>query len=69
MVLDGTRAKVFSSAWLYNNLITDFSKNACNGVSQSVVSAVDKASFLANNNVVVGVIFAINAFLGYVCNG
>ena len=31
---------------------------ACNGVSQSVVSAVDKASFLANKNVVVGVIFA-----------
>ena len=46
-----------------------FFQNACNGVSQSVVSAVDKASFLANKNVVVGVIFATNAFLGYVGNG
>ena len=66
-------AKAFSSAWLecglYNNLITDFFNNACNSVSQSVVSAVDKASFLANKNVVVGVIFATNAFLGYVGNG
>ena len=61
------------SAWLecglYNNLIADFFKDAYNSVSQSVVSAVDKASFLANKNVVVDVIFATNTFLDYVGNG
>ena len=56
--------KAFSIAWLecglYNNLITDFFQECL----QHCLSVN-----CANKNVVVGVIFATNAFLGYVGNG
>ena len=45
-----------------------FLKYACNFVHGAVVSAVNKASLLADKDVVVGVLFTTYTIIGYVSN-
>ena len=64
--LDEAFSSKWLEHWLYNNLIADLFKYACNAVSQVVMSVVNKASILAEKDVVVGVLFTTNTILGYV---
>ena len=66
-------AKAFSSTWLavwalQQPYCRSFQVQVCNGVSEAVVSTVNKASLLTYKDVVVGTIFTTYTILGYISN-